>query len=494
MICWLDTTAGVAGDMLLGALVDAGAPLEAVQAAVDLVVPGAVRLTRRPVVRQGQRATKVEVEVLVDDPPHRTWASVRTMIEQAGLYPETAERALRVFRLLAEAEGHVHGTDPEQVHFHEVGALDAVADVVGVAEAVRLLGVDEVVGTVVAVGEGSVWVAHGLMPVPVPAVAQLAVGWPTRGGGLPYGGQHGHQHDHGGHSHEDRYGQGEHHHDEHAHGDHHDHGAARHHGEHHHHDHGAHAEHHHGHHEHQTGLRPVGELATPTGMALVRALARRWGDQPAMVTRAVGVGAGTKDTPGRPNVVRVVLGEPAPVQGSGSGAPTGETRTAQGLADQAPAVVTELAANVDDLDPRLWPGVLDRLLAEGALDAWLVPVTMKRGRPGQVLTVLARPQDADRLSEVVFATTSTIGVRRTQRLERRTLDRCWFPVETAAGQVRVKVAHRDQVIVQATPEFADVVEAAARSRREQREVLRLAEAAAVGAGLVVGARLPAASG
>ena len=149
--------------MLLGALVDAGAALPQVQAVVDQVVPGSVRLSQRQTVRQGQRATKVEVEVLVDDPPHRAWAQVRALVHQAGLHPDTAALALRVFGLLAQAEGRVHGIDPEQVHFHEVGALDSIADVVGVAEAVRLLGIDRVVGTVVAVGEGTVRVAHGLM-------------------------------------------------------------------------------------------------------------------------------------------------------------------------------------------------------------------------------------------------------------------------------------------------------------------------------------------
>lgn len=445
MICWLDTSAGVAGDMLLGALVDAGAALPQIQAVVDQVVPGSVRLSQRQTVRQGQRATKVEVEVLVDDPPHRAWAQVRALVHQAGLHPDTAALALRVFGLLAQAEGRVHGIDPEQVHFHEVGALDSIADVVGVAEAVRLLGIDRVVGTVVAVGEGTVRVAHGLMPVPVPAVAQLAIGWPTRGGGLPPVLSHEPgEHDHLASDH-DGYG---------------DRGPGR--------------------------GRPeqimVGELATPTGMALVRALAATWGEQPPLVPRAVGIGAGTKDLPGRPNVVRVVLGDPAPAGGTDHSLRAGES-------DEPPTEVSELAANVDDLDPRLWPGVLDRLLAAGALDAWLVPATMKHGRPGQLLGVLCRPADADRLTEVIFATTSTIGVRRHARLRRRTLERCWLPVTVDDHSVRIKVAHQGQVIVQATPEFADVAEVARGTGREQREILRRAEAAAVAAGLVAGAVL-----
>nr|WP_255491889.1 LarC family nickel insertion protein [Actinotalea sp. JY-7876] len=247
---WLDASAGIAGDMLLGALLDAGAPLASVQAAVDAVTPGSVRLSVRPVTRGGQRATKVDVDVLVPDPPHRTWAAVEEHLEAAPLHAETRALASAVFRRLAEAEGHVHGVDPASVHFHEVGALDAIADVVGTCEALRLLGVTEVVGTPVAVGSGHVDGAHGRMPVPVPAVAQLALGWPTTSGDLarPPG-------DHEG-----------------------------------------------------SGGGALGELATPTGMALLRALAPGWGPVPTMVTVAVGVGAGTRDPAGRANVVRAVLG------------------------------------------------------------------------------------------------------------------------------------------------------------------------------------------
>ncbi|WP_082991027.1 LarC family nickel insertion protein [Dermabacter vaginalis] len=287
-IAWIDATAGIAGDMLLGALVDAGANLEQVQAVIDALIPGAVKLSSRVVDRCGQRGVKVDVEMLVENPPHRTWASIREMLEGArGSIPDaTIDLGLRVFGLLARAEGRAHGIDPEDVHFHEVGALDSIADVIGSCEAWRQLGVGGATGSTIAVGSGRIRAAHGDIPVPVPATAYLAEGWPTVAGDLLPPRAHGHSHDHAhGHSHD-------HHHEhslpEHAAGG--PHAAAP-----------------------PSGVAPgIGELATPTGVALMRGLAESYGPMPGMVTHAVGIGAGTKDTPGRPNVVRVFLGERYP--------------------------------------------------------------------------------------------------------------------------------------------------------------------------------------
>lgn len=418
---WIDCTAGVAGDMLLGALVDAGADLAAIQQVVDAIVPGAVRLTTYPVERQGQRATKLEVEVLVPDQPHRHWRGLRDTLNQADLPERTRALALATFTRLAEAEGHVHGIAPDEVHFHEVGALDSIADVVGVCEAIRLLDIDRVVATTVAVGSGRVRVAHGLMPVPVPAVAQLALGWPTTSGEIPAATHH-HDHDHP-----------------------HDH-----HGHHHHHD------------QQAEPRKQIGELATPTGMALIRTLAEGWGPQPDLVTSAVGVGAGTKDTPGRPNVVRVIIGAPPALQPQ---------------TDQPPTEVVELSANVDDLDPRVWPGVLTGLLAAGALDAWLVPILMKKGRPAHLLQVLARPADAQRLTELILTSTSTFGVRQTAA-SRTVLDREWRSVEVFGQQVGIKIGSRDGQVVRRSAEWEDVAAAAKASGQAELTVLRAAEAAA----------------
>ncbi len=384
---WIDASAGVAGNMLLGALVDAGASLNAAQAAVDAVIPGSVRLTASPVQRAGLRALHADVVPLVDNPPHRTWRDLRDRL---------TGKPLAVFTRLAEAEGRVHGIDPGDVHFHEVGALDSIADVVGVCAALDDLGVTGVSAGEVALGSGRVRTAHGELPVPAPAVAELARGWRVRAGG-------------------------------------------------------------------------DGELATPTGLALLRTLAATDEDLPAMTVDAVGVGAGGRDTPGRPNVVRVLLGAPA--------------------GDRVePAVVLE--ANVDDLDPRLWPGVLTGLLDAGASDAWLVPILMKKGRPAHTLTVLCPPDRTAALRTRIFAETSTLGVRESPRTK-VALDRMFVPVAVGGGTVAVKVGSADGVIVQVMPEFDDVAALARDTGRAARVVLAEAQAAAAAAGLKTGRKVPA---
>ena len=196
---YIDATAGIAGDMLLAALIDAGADLSAVQRVLDALIPDSVRFVRSWVDRGGQRALKVDVEVLVEDPPHRTWASIREMLEQArgreDVPARTLDLALGVFGRLAEAEGATHGVPADEVHFHEVGALDSLADVIGACEAWRQLGIGEATGSVLAVGSGRIRAAHGDIPVPVPAVARLTLGWPTVAGELlpPRGHEHRHE-------------------------------------------------------------------------------------------------------------------------------------------------------------------------------------------------------------------------------------------------------------------------------------------------------------
>ena len=414
---WIDASAGVAGDMLLGALVDAGADLDTVQESVDAVVPDSVRLSTAEVMRCGQRATKITVEVITEDLPHRRWSTIRESLLGAALAEPVRDRALATFARLAEAEAAAHGIPAEEVHFHEVGALDSIADVVGVAAALADLGVTSISASAVAVGSGRVRAAHGDLPVPVPAVVRLSTGWRVHAGGS-------------------------------------------------------------------------GELTTPTGMALVTALSQSCEDLPAMVLVGSGAGAGTKDFPDRPNITRVVLGEVEPV--AGRDAPDGSgTET-----------MVVLEANVDDLDPRLWPGVIERLLIDGAADAWLTPIVMKKGRPAHVLSVLAQPQLIDVLQRAMFEHTSTLGVR-SYEVSRTALSRSWCTVDLAPtvagigraggadGEVRIKIGYDDSGIRQVNPEFADVARVAAAYRLPEREVLALAHAAARDAGLILGAEPPA---
>ena len=468
---WIDASAGVAGDMLLGALIDAGASLAVVQSAVDAVAGGSVRVRVREVSRAGLRALKAEVEALGDDPPHRTWRDVREMLKKAGA---VTGQATAVFRRLAEAEARVHGVQPDDVHFHEVGALDAIADVVGCCVALADLGVTTVSAGPVALGSGSVRSQHGRLPVPAPAVAELAKGWQVSGGG-------------------------------------------------------------------------AGELATPTGLALLRALALTCESLPPMVMESVGIGAGTRDPADRANIVRVLIGTtntplparpraaelvgPAPYnrqavlarrelndgQDLSDGQQLGRGR--ETLGDQETSASRELSsrqgeggeraedegprrsiwleeravlleANVDDLDPRLWPGILAGLLRRGASDAWLVPIVMKKGRPAHTLSVLCPPERAEQLREQIFRDTSTLGVRHSPH-GKVALDRGFADVTVGDTRIPVKVGHCDGTVFQVMPEFDDVAALARRLDRPERLVLQEALAAAAEAGLTVGGAVPA---
>ncbi|WP_328295256.1 nickel pincer cofactor biosynthesis protein LarC [Kineococcus sp. NBC_00420] len=393
---WIDASAGIAGDMLLGALLDAGASLDAVRGAVAAVVGDAVAISTATVTRAGLRATKAEVDLRDEDPPHRSWSSIEAMLAGAGLAARVRDDATAVFALLARAEGHVHGVPAADVHFHEVGALDSIADVVGVCAALHDLGITTVSSGAVALGSGRVRAAHGSIPVPVPAVVELSRGRRVLAGG-------------------------------------------------------------------------EGELTTPTGMALLAALGEDE-DLPGLRVTGSGTGAGTRDVAGRPNVTRVVVG----------------TRTAAAVPRRRGV---QLEANVDDLDPRLWPGVLAGLLATGADDAWLVPVLMKKGRPAHVLTVLAAPERADALEAEVVASTSTLGVRRSD-CTRFALPRGWVDVAVEGGSVAVKVGHAGGIVRQVMPEFDTVAALARASGRPERTALTAALAAAADAGWVVGAPPP----
>ena len=395
---WIDASAGIAGDMLLGALVDAGADLEVVQRSIDTVIPDAVRLETEIVTRAGLRALKINIRVLIEDPPHRTWRSMRDLLASAELPTPVRDSASAVFARLAGAEANVHGVPAETVHFHEVGALDSIADVVGVCAAFHVIGAMSISAGVVSLGSGARSSSHGEIPVPVPAVTDLARGWRVQAGGR-------------------------------------------------------------------------GELTTPTGMALLATLAGEQTELPAMELSAVGVGAGTADPAGRANVTRVLLGSVSAHRNDS--------------ADQA----VLLEANIDDLDPRLWPGILTRLLTAGALDAWLVPILMKKGRPAHTLCALARPDAVAALRDIILSETSTLGVRH-HGVSRLALPRAWIDVEIGSGTVPVKIGYRDGVIVQVTPEFDAVAAYAAEHGEAEHSIMQRTLVAAATLGIKQGAAIP----
>ncbi len=381
---WLDVSSGASGDMLLGALVGVGVPVEAIAAAVDRVAPEPVGLRVETVTRAGLTATRCHVDV-DDSDTYRTWRDVRALLDEAGLDPRVHQGATAVFARLAEAEATAHGVSVDEVHFHEVGALDAIADVVGVVAGFTHLGLDRLVCSPVAVGGGSVTSAHGRMPVPVPAVVELLRGLPAYGGPVDL------------------------------------------------------------------------ELTTPTGAALLAVLADDFGPQPPMRTARSGSGAGARDPEGHPNLARLLLGDaadPEPDHG---------------------ALVIE--ANIDDLDPRLWPDVIARLLEAGASDAWLTPILMKKGRPAHTLHVLVAPERAEVVRREIFRQTSTIGVRE-QRFAKHALDREFLQVEVAGHAIAVKIARLDGEILNVQPEYADVAAAADASGRPVKDVLAEAAGAA----------------
>ena len=383
-IGWLDCSSGVSGDMLLGALTE----LEAVRVADVADMLGLQgTFASAGTSRAGIRATTVEVQP-ADDQPHRRLDDVLGIIRDANLPARVADRATAVFERLAAAEARVHGASVQSVEFHEVGAVDAIVDIVGVCLGIETLALDELVAGPIALGGGHITTGHGVLPVPGPAVLELLTTCSLVAGGGPV--------DH--------------------------------------------------------------ELATPTGVALLAELATGSGPMPPMRIDRVGVGAGSRELTERANVLRLVVGE--------------EADTHDRHDDWQ-----VLAANVDDLDPRLWPVVIERLLSAGAADAWLTPIVMKKGRPAHTISVLCDEQTAEAARTVLFAETSTIGVRSSP-VSKHALAREWLTVDIDGQSMRVKVARYDGAVVNASPEFDDAVRVAAVLGRPVKSILAAAVAAA----------------
>lgn len=363
-LAYFDCFSGISGDMTLGAVVDAGCSVERLREELrGLQVPG-WELTSEKVWKNGMAATYVRVET-EDQTKHRSLSTILEILEKSRLAPRVRERAGAIFRKLGEAEASVHDVPLEKIHFHEVGAVDAIVDIVGACIGFEALGIEEFACSALNVGGGTAKMAHGLLPAPAPATAKLLQGKPTYSNGVEK------------------------------------------------------------------------ELVTPTGAAIVATLCGTFGPQPAMSVSAIGYGAGTADLEGQPNVLRIMVGEAA-------------EKTTAGFDEE----IAVIEANLDDMNPQIYGYFLEKALAAGALDVYTTAVQMKKNRPGVLLTVLCKPGDAQALIGLIFAETTTFGVR-TYRAQRRVLPREWVKVTTQFGQVRVKVSRVNGSVLHVTPEFED---------------------------------------
>ncbi|WP_031069812.1 nickel pincer cofactor biosynthesis protein LarC [Streptomyces sp. NRRL WC-3742] len=366
MICWINPFTGLAGDMLLGALLDAGAPLDEVRASIGATGLTGWELEAERVTVHGLTATSARVRV-TDSATERRAAELLELAASARPEP-VAALSTAALTAIAHAEGRLHGTDPAEVHLHELGGHDALVDIVGVAAALHALGVTEVVSAPLPLGTGRVRAAHGLLPCPAPATLALLEGAVVTG----------------------------------------------------------------------TDLR--GETVTPTGAALLRAAGARYGPPPTMTPVATGYGAGTRVLPDRPNVVAVTLGRPQD--------PPGAPDPPDVHGTTLEALVT-LETNLDDVTGETLAHTIARALDEGALDAWTTPAVMKKGRPAQVLHVLARPEAVGRLQALVLAETGTLGIRHTAQTRvavprsTRTVDVGGVPVRVKQGPFGAKAEHDD---------------------------------------------------
>ena len=422
-IAYLDCFSGISGDMLLGALVDAGVPPAIFQEAVATLNIGA-RLEISRVNRSGISATKVDVvvageieqprEISASSPHHlhthtdhqsqahkhsghhdhgRALSQIRGIISKASLSDSAKQTAVAIFEKLGAAEAKIHNVPTEQIHFHEVGAADALVDIVCAAVGAEALSVGEIICSPLNVGGGTVTCAHGTFPVPAPATVELLKGAPVYSSGIQ------------------------------------------------------------------------AELVTPTGAAIVATLVKRFASFPEMSIQQSGYGAGTRDFPGHANVLRITVGEN--LAETDAGAPARHA-SATHLSRETIAV---LEANLDDLSPQVFGYVMSQLLDAGALDVFSTSVQMKKNRPGILLTVLAKPSDAGKLSQIIFAETTTLGVRRREE-SREVLARKWQTVTTRFGDVRIKLGSLNGTVTNYAPEYEDCRRIAAEQRVPLKTVMQ----------------------
>ncbi|MCS7167865.1 MAG: nickel pincer cofactor biosynthesis protein LarC [Gemmatales bacterium] len=374
-----DCFSGISGDMTLGALVSLGVPAEVIQAGLaSLHLP--MRVEFEPVKRCGFAAVQARVQA-EDEHHHRHLRDIEQILLRSDLPAEARDLALRIFRRLAEAEAAVHGQAVDQVHFHEVGALDSIADIVGVAVGLCWLRPERYTSRPVPTGTGQVRGAHGWMPIPAPGTLELLKGVPLAPSSVE------------------------------------------------------------------------AELTTPTGAAILTTLVQEWTALPAFTVQNVGYGAGSRDFPDRPNVLRLILG------------------TTQAPAGVLEETITVLETQVDDVTPQALAYCQEQLFAAGALDVLLQPVYMKKNRPGVLITVLAEPTNVGKLENILFRETRTLGVRH-YSCQRHKYPRDNIEVSTPWGPVRGKLVHVPQGPPRFSPEYEDCARLARQTGRPLVEILQ----------------------
>jgi uncharacterized protein (TIGR00299 family) protein len=368
LIAYLDCVGGLAGDMLIAALLDAGASEPRLREVPERLGLSGVELRIERAERHGIGALHLTVET-DDHHHHRSWRTIREQLAAAELDERVRARAVAAFTRLAEVEGGIHGVPPDDIHFHELGSVDTLIDVVGAVSLLDELGVERLICSPLPLGRGVISAAHGRIPLPAPATVALLKGAPV------------------------------------------------------------------------VGVEVEAELVTPTGAALAATLSDGWGEIPAMTIERVGYGAGTADFKERANLVRVLLGQPAAAPATA--APVAAARE-----------VSLLETNLDDMTPELIPDAVERCFAAGALDVWTVPVMMKKGRPGFVLSALARPEAEASVARAILEETTALGVR-VARLHRYELEREERTIEVEGHPLRVKLGRLDGRIVNLAPEHDD---------------------------------------
>jgi uncharacterized protein (TIGR00299 family) protein len=383
---YFDCFSGASGDMILGALLDLGLPIDDLRAALGSLSAELGEVTATRVLRSGISATKFHAQPdhREHSPQHHHHAhdhhslkEINALIARSALSPAAKDRAVHLFERLAEAEAAIHEIPVERIHLHEVGAIDSIVDIVGAVHGLEQLRADRIVSSPLNVGGGTVNCAHGVFPVPAPATARLLSGVPVYSGDVQM------------------------------------------------------------------------ELVTPTGALIVTGYAESFGPMPPMTIAAIGYGAGDRDPERHPNVMRMIVGDSA-------------------IAAHSHGVV-EIVCEIDDMNPQLFGPLMDQLHQGGALDVFYAPVQMKKNRPGTLVTVLARPEDREKLSGILFSETTTIGVRY-QEMMRECLERELVTVETPVGPVRFKVARRAGRVMNASPEFEDCAKIASEKQLPVKDV------------------------